>query len=84
MTKHIELKRFNQGTALTTGTLRGGQSLLDRCVVGGHQNPPCVALNAGTARLRPVSGCKPQKNPTVIRKGTSKNCCQYRSRAAPE
>src|SRR5262249_37753464 len=38
--------------------LRRGQSLLDRCVVGSHQHPPCVALNTGTARLRPFWGGK--------------------------
>src|SRR5215468_12139032 len=36
--------------------LRGGQSLLNRCLVSSHQNPPCVALNTGTARLHPLSG----------------------------
>src|SRR5262249_41359034 len=34
--------------------LRGGQSLLNRCPVSSHQNPPCVALNIGTARLESV------------------------------
>jgi len=36
--------------------LKGGQSLLNRCLVSSHQNPPCVALNTGTARLHPFSG----------------------------
>src|SRR2546429_8800519 len=30
--------------------LRRRRSFLDRCVVGSHQNSPCVALNTGMAR----------------------------------
>src|SRR5262249_54277279 len=41
--------------------LRGGQSLLNRCLVSSHQNPPCVALNTGTARLHSLSGANPKK-----------------------
>src|SRR5262249_15727544 len=40
--------------------LRGGQSLFNRRLVASHQNPPCVALNTGTARFSPPSGGNPK------------------------